>query len=45
MALVAVSSWRGEPHSAPVDSELHSNSTANGPPAQPSTPSGADKNA
>ena len=50
MALVAVSSWRGEPHSGDlavrtVDSELHSNSTVNGPPAQPSTPSGADKNA
>jgi hypothetical protein len=46
MALVAVSSWRGEPHSGgTVDSELHSNSTANGPPAQPPTPSGADKNA
>lgn len=49
MALVAVSSWR-EPAThasgAVEANDLHSTTpTSNGPPAQPSTPSGTDKNA
>lgn len=45
MALVAVSSWRADHSGGTVDSsELHANSSVNGPQTQPPTPSSSDKN-
>lgn len=47
---MALPSWRGEPHtgSAVVEkfenTDLHSTTNSNGPPPQPTTPSGTDKN-